>query len=138
MKYLYPGFTEQAAEKIKDLEEKIRCYEDELSKQQLKHDFELEVTQRAKESLERDRKQLESKLSVSEEENSALKKTIAKMTADSMGITMELQATKVGATLQLTCLTTLNGRVWNWRSSFFGTNEGLTQEGSAIITNLLS
>ena len=56
----------------------------------------MEVEQRAKKSLQKEKESLESELGISKQEVLALKATVAKMTADSLGITTELQATKVG------------------------------------------
>lgn len=86
----------KAAEKIHDLQIKINNAEDEVRSLQLKHEFELEVEQRAKKSLQKEKESLESELGISKQEVLALKATVAKMTADSLGITTELQATKVG------------------------------------------
>lgn len=62
---------------------------------QLKHEFELEVEKKAKKCLQREKDSLENELNISKQEVMALKSTVAKMTADSLGITTELQATKV-------------------------------------------
>ena len=62
---------------------------------QLKHEFELEVEKRAKKCLQQEKDSLENELNISKQEVTALKSTVAKMTADSLGITTELQATKV-------------------------------------------
>lgn len=87
--------TQEAAEKIHDLQIKINNAEDEVRSLQLKHEFELEVEQRAKKSLQKEKESLESELGISKQEVQALKATVAKMTADSLGITTELQATKL-------------------------------------------
>ena len=63
---------------------------------QLKHEFEIEVEKKAKKCLQQEKDSLENELSISKQEVMALKSTVAKMTADSLGITTELQATKVG------------------------------------------
>ena len=74
----------------------INNAEEELRSQQLKHEFEIEVEKRAKKNLQREKDTLENELNISKQEVMALKSTVAKMTADSLGITTELQATKVG------------------------------------------
>ena len=66
---------------------------------QLKHEFEIEVEKKAKKCLQQLKDSLENELSISKQEVMALKSTVAKMTADSLGITTELQATKVGLVL---------------------------------------
>lgn len=66
---------------------------------QLKHEFELEVEKRAKKCLQQEKDSLENELNISKQEVMALKSTVAKMTADSLGINTELQATKVGLVL---------------------------------------
>lgn len=55
----------------------------------------MEVEQRAKKNLQKEKESLESELCLSKQEVLALKATVTKMTADSLGITTELQATKV-------------------------------------------
>ena len=67
---------------------------------QLKHEFELEVEKKAKKCLQKENESLENELNISKQEVMALKSTVAKMTADSLGITTELQATKVGKAFQ--------------------------------------
>ena len=49
----------------------------------------------AKKCLQREKDGLENDLHISKQEIIALKSTVAKMTADSLGISTELQATKV-------------------------------------------
>lgn len=68
---------------------------------QLKHEFELEVEKRAKKCLQQEKDSLDNELNISKQEVIALKSTVAKMTADSLGITTELQATKVGLLLSI-------------------------------------
>ncbi|XP_068672147.1 carboxy-terminal kinesin 2-like [Montipora foliosa] len=87
--------SQEAAERIHDLQIKFNHAEEEVRSLQLKHEFELEVEKRAKSSLQREKDVLESELGISKQEVMALKSTVAKMTADSLGITTELQATKV-------------------------------------------
>lgn len=87
--------SQEAAERIHDLQIKFNHAEEEVRSLQLKHEFELEVEKRAKTSLQREKDALESELGISKQEVMALKSTVAKMTADSLGITTELQATKV-------------------------------------------
>lgn len=87
--------SQEAAERIHDLQIKFNHAEEEVRSLQLKHEFELEVEKRAKTSLQREKDVLESELGISKQEVMALKSTVAKMTADSLGITTELQATKV-------------------------------------------
>lgn len=87
--------TQEAAAKIEDLQIKINNAEEEVRSLQLKHEFELEVETRAKKNLQQEKDSLENELNISKQEVMALKSTVAKMTADSLGITTELQATKV-------------------------------------------
>lgn len=87
--------TQEAAAKIEDLQIKINNAEEEVRSLQLKHEFELEVEQRAKKNLQQENDSFENELNISKQEVMALKSTVAKMTADSLGITTELQATKV-------------------------------------------
>jgi len=87
--------TQEAAAKIEDLQIKINNAEEEVRSLQLKHEFELEVEKRAKKNLQQEKDSLENELNISKQEVMALKSTVAKMTADSLGITTELQATKV-------------------------------------------
>lgn len=87
--------TEEATAKIQDLQFKITNAEEEVRSLQLKHEFELEVEKRAKKCLQQEKDSLENELNISKQEVIALKSTVAKMTADSLGITTELQATKV-------------------------------------------
>ena len=86
----------KATAKIQDLQFKITNAEEEVRSLQLKHEFELEVEKRAKKCLQQEKDSLENELNISKQEVMALKSTVAKMTADSLGITTELQATKVG------------------------------------------
>lgn len=88
-------FVLQAAAKIEDLQIKINNAEEEVRSLQLKHEFELEVEKRTKKNLQQEKDSLENELNISKQEVMALKSTVAKMTADSLGITTELQATKV-------------------------------------------
>lgn len=83
---------------------KINNAEEEIRSLQLKHEFEIEVEKRAKKNLQQEKESIENELNISKQEVMALKSTVAKMTADSLGITTELQATKV----VLVCLSTLN------------------------------
>ena len=83
---------------------KINNAEEEIRSLQLKHEFEIEVEKRAKKNLQQEKESIESELNISKQEVMALKSTVAKMTADSLGITTELQATKV----VLVCFSTLN------------------------------
>ena len=83
---------------------KINNAEEEIRSLQLKHEFEIEVEKRAKKNLQQEKESIENELNISKQEVMALKSTVAKMTADSLGITTELQATKV----VLLCLSTLN------------------------------
>ncbi|CAH3197146.1 unnamed protein product, partial [Porites evermanni] len=85
----------QAAAKILDLQVKINNAEEEIRSLQLKHEFEIEVEKRAKKNLQQEKESIENELNISKQEVMALKSTVAKMTADSLGITTELQATKV-------------------------------------------
>ncbi|XP_078355961.1 carboxy-terminal kinesin 2-like, partial [Oculina patagonica] len=87
--------TEEATAKIQDLQTKLINTEEEVRSLQLKHEFELEVEKRAKKCLQQEKDSLENELNISKQEVMALKFTVAKMTADSLGITTELQATKV-------------------------------------------
>ena len=68
---------------------------EELKSQQMRHEFDLEVEQKAKKTLKKENENLEMELKIAKEEITSLKMTVAKMTADSLGITTELQATKV-------------------------------------------
>ena len=74
---------------------KINNAEEEIRSLQLKHEFEIEVEKRAKKNLQQEKESIENELNISKQEVMALKSTVAKMTADSLGITTELQATKV-------------------------------------------
>lgn len=87
--------TEEASAKIQDLQIKLTSAEEEVRSLQLKHEFEIEVEKNAKKSLQREKDGLENDLHISKQEIIALKSTVAKMTADSLGISTELQATKV-------------------------------------------
>lgn len=53
------------------------------------------MEKRAKKNLQQEKESIENELNISKHEVMALKSTVAKMTADSLGITTELQATKV-------------------------------------------
>lgn len=85
----------QASAKIQDLQIKLTSAEEEVRSLQLKHEFEIEVEKNAKKCLQREKDGLENDLHISKQEIIALKSTVAKMTADSLGISTELQATKV-------------------------------------------
>ena len=74
---------------------KINNAEEEIRSLQLKHEFEIEVEKRAKKNLQQEKESIENELNISKQEVMALQSTVAKMTADSLGITTELQATKV-------------------------------------------
>lgn len=87
--------TEEASAKIQDLQIKLTSAEEEVRSLQLKHEFEIEVEKNAKKCLQREKDGLENDLHISKQEIIALKSTVAKMTADSLGISTELQATKV-------------------------------------------
>lgn len=87
--------TEEATAKIQDLQYKITTAEEEIRSLQLKHEFELEVEKKAKKCLQQEKDSIENELNIAKQEVMALKCTVAKMTADSLGITTELQATKV-------------------------------------------
>lgn len=89
------AFSCKATARIQDLQFKITNAEEEVRSLQLKHEFELEVEKKAKKCLQREKDSLENELNISKQEVMALKSTVAKMTADSLGITTELQATKV-------------------------------------------
>ena len=78
-----------------DLQLKVNNAEEEIRSLQLKHEFEIEVEKRAKKNLQQEKESIENELNISKHEVMALKSTVAKMTADSLGITTELQATKV-------------------------------------------
>ena len=93
--FLY-SFSCKATAKIQDLQYKITTAEEEIRSLQLKHEFELEVAKKAKKCLQQEKDSIENELNIAKQEVMALKCTVAKMTADSMGITTELQATKVG------------------------------------------
>ena len=90
------SFSCKATAKIQDLQYKITTAEEEIRSLQLKHEFELEVAKKAKKCLQQEKDSIENELNIAKQEVMALKCTVAKMTADSMGITTELQATKVG------------------------------------------
>lgn len=87
--------TEEASAKIQDLQIKLTSAEEEVRSLQLKHEFEIEVEKNARKCLQREKDGLENDLHISKQEIIALKSTVAKMTADSLGISTELQATKV-------------------------------------------
>ena len=87
---------------------KINNAEEEIRSLQLKHEFEIEVEKRAKKNLQQEKESIENELNISKQEVMALKSTVAKMTADSLGITTELQATKV----VFVCLWTFSFLVW--------------------------
>ena len=72
--------------------------EDEIKSLQMKHEFELEVQERAKKLLQKENESLEMECKIAKEEIASLKMAVAKMTADSLGITTELQGTKVSKT----------------------------------------
>ena len=90
---------------------KINNAEEEIRSLQLKHEFEIEVEKRAKKNLQQEKESIENELNISKQEVMALKSTVAKMTADSLGITTELQATKV----VFVCLWTFSFLVWMLR-----------------------
>lgn len=87
--------TEEASAKIQDLQIKLTSAEEEVRSLLLKHEFEIEVEKNARKCLQREKDGLENDLHISKQEIIALKSTVAKMTADSLGISTELQATKV-------------------------------------------
>ena len=91
--------SSQASAKIQDLQIKLTNAEDEVRSLHLKHEFEIEVEKKAKKCLKQEKESLENDLHISKQEVMALKSTVAKMTADSLGITTELQATKVSLAL---------------------------------------
>ncbi|KAJ7387880.1 hypothetical protein OS493_001229 [Desmophyllum pertusum] len=77
--------NKQATAKIQDLQIQITNAEEEVRSLQLKHEFELEVEKRAKKCLQQEKDSLENELNISKQEVMALRSTVAKMTADSLG-----------------------------------------------------